>query len=259
MIPWEGSETKNAPFMSVVSRAFGSRNKGSDPQSPLDKVLKDLNVGERENADLPAVNGAVVRESVTVPPDHRQRLEKLLSEAREIEQQLANEAAEAALAENLNLEEKRAGVAQFAETERAAEAQAQPLATEMEAAASHRVRIDAELRAARQKLAAAEDSVQQLESRLTEAHGIVAQEKSRLAENERRAENAAQQADQIAARVDASARHIADCREARTAAEADLRKAELTARNVAQTAATLKQIRELSESGLDAQVRAASP
>jgi chromosome segregation ATPase len=236
--------TNNDPFMSVMGRAFGSRDRQSEPVAPLDKVLKDLHVSERENADRDGVNG-------TVAPDHRHRLEKLLSDAREIEQRLEKEASEAALAESLRLDEKRARLAKLAEAEREAKELAQPLTAELEGAASYRARIDADVRAGEEKLAAAEDAIRELESRLAEAQRTAAQAKSQLAESQRRAQNVAQQAEQIAANAEESARRLAECREARAAAEAELREAEQTARNVTQAATALKEMRErLYSSGL---------
>lgn len=242
--------------MSLIGRAFGARSKSrADAPQQLDKVLGDLQVSEQENEHRYAFNRpaetaktkATAVEPHPAPPltaeNHRERLEKLLQDARQISQLLEKEAAEAALAENLRLDEKRAAVAKLAEEEREAEAQATALTLQSESAAMHRAQIDAEVNAAQQAVNAAKDSIRQLEALLAEARNVVIQTKSELTKTEGRARDAALQAETEAAKVQKANARIARCREAREAAESEVRDAETIARGITQTAATLKQLR----------------
>jgi len=240
--------------MSFMGRAFGGRDRRSGQASPLDKVLADLR--EQENAEpirppsTPQETAPPTPVPAPPPADHRERLEKLLDDARRIAKMLENESAEAALAENLKLDEKLAAVANLAEAEAEAKAQASALAQQSESAAMHRARIDAEVRAAQHAVSAAENSVKQLEARLADAHDAVIQAKAHLDENEGHARDAALQAEANAAKIHEADAVLAKCREAREAAEAEVREAKAIARGIMQTAATLKQLRPIGPNGL---------
>jgi chromosome segregation ATPase len=234
--------------MSFMGRAFGARDRrNGNGTPPLEKVLADLHEGEQEyDPYTPAIEP---RES-TPPPtaplegqNHRERLEKLLNDARRISQMLEKEAAEAALAENLKLDEKLAAVAKLATAEAEAEAHARALAQQSESAAMHRTQIDTEVRAAQQAVSAAEDSVKQLEARLAEAQNVVIQAKSTLGEIEDRTRHATLEKEANEAKVHETDARVTKCREAREAAEAEVWEAKAFARSIMQTAATLKQLR----------------
>ncbi|HET9393872.1 MAG TPA: hypothetical protein VFO29_10195 [Candidatus Rubrimentiphilum sp.] len=242
--------------MSLIGRAFGARSKprGDAPQQ-LEKVLGDLQVSELENEDRYAFKAPAAAETVTAKPieptapppsaeDHRERLEKLLNDARQISQLLEKEAAEAELAQSLRLDEKRAAVAKLAEAERDAEAQARALTEQRENAEQHRAQIDAEVNAAQHAVSAAEDSVKHLEALLAEARDVVIQTKSNLTKTEAGARDAAAQLEAGAAKIHEADAAIAKCREARLAAESEVHEAEAIALGIRQTAATLKQLRE---------------
>jgi chromosome segregation ATPase len=257
MMILEDLHAEGSSFMSLMGRAFGTRDRrrGNSPQ--LEKVLADLHVGEQEN-DEPTRPQPTPQET-TLPPtpllaDHRGRLEKLLDDARRIAQLLEKESAEAALAENLKLDEKNAAVMKLAEAEAEARAQATTLAQESESAAMHRAQIDGEVRAAQHAVSAAEDSVKQLEARLADAHNVVIQAKSKLGESEGRALGGTLQAEANAARLHEAETTLTKCREAREAAEAEVREAKAIARSVMQTASALKQLRQAGSNGL-AEVR----
>lgn len=235
-----------------MGRAFGGRHRAGNEAQQLEKVLASLHVSEQEEA--------VALEDAPPPPappapvhngqDHRERLEKLLDDAGRIAQLLEKEAADAALAENLRLDEKRAAVAKLAQAEREAESQARALAQQSETAATLRARTDAEVSAAQHAVSAAEDSVKRRETLLAEAQNVVVQTKSKLVECESRARDAALQAETDAAKVQEANALIATCREAREAAESEVREAEAIARGITQTAATLKQLRAAGSNGL---------
>jgi len=240
--------------MSFMGRAFGGRDRRSGQASPLDKVLADLR--EQENAE--PIRPPSTSQETPPPPtpapappaaDHRERLEKLLDDARRIAQMLENESAEAALAENLKLDEKLAAVAKLAEAEAEARAQASTLTKQSESAAIHTAQIDTDVRAAQQTVTAAEESVKDLEARLAEAHHAVIQAKSQLDESEGRARASALERETHAAKVHAAEASLTKCREAREAAEAEVREAKAIARSIMQTAATLKQLRPIGSNG----------
>lgn len=253
----EDFHAEDSSFMSLIGRAFGARERRPGHAAPeLEKVLADLHEGEQgeDDADAP-----VIETRETTPPappaaqDHRRRLETLLQDARRISEMLEKEAAEAALAENLKLDEKLAAVAKLVDAEAEAEAQARALTQEGESAALLRAQIDAEVRTAQLAVSGAEDSVKQLEARLVEAQNVVIQAKSNLVERERRARDIALQTEAHVAKVDEANAHIAKCREAREAAEAEVREAKAIARGIMHTAATLKQLHGVGSNGLTAQ------
>src|SRR5438874_1622803 len=101
--------------MSFMGRAFGARDRrhGNAPP-PLEKVLADLHEGEQEIAEAVTAPTTSPATPASSAQDHRARLENLLRDAARIAQLLEQEAAEAALAENLQLDEKRAAVAKLA-------------------------------------------------------------------------------------------------------------------------------------------------
>jgi hypothetical protein len=241
--------------MSFMGRALGARDRRPSNVPPqLHKMLADLHDGEQEN-DNPYT--PTIQRQETTPPsmpppaekDHRDRLEKLLHDARRIAQMLEKESAEAALAENLKLDEKLAAVAKLAEAEADAEAQASALTQQSESAALQRAQIDTEVRAAQHVVNAAEDSVNQLEARLAEAQNVLIRAKSNLRESEHRARDATLQAEASAAKVHEADVRIRKSRESREAAEAEVRGAKAFARSIMQTAATLKQLSEVDSNG----------
>ncbi len=241
--------------MSFMGRAFGGRDRRSGHASPLEKVLADLHEQESDEPIRPPSTSQETPPPPTPAPappaaDHRERLEKLLDDARRIAQMLENESAEAALAENLKLDEKLAAVANLAKAEAEAKAQVSALTQQSESAAMHRARIDAEVRAAQHDVSAAEDSVKQLEARLADAHNAVIQAKSKLDEREGLARGAALHAEANAAKIHEADAVLAKCRGAREAAEAEVREAKAIARGIMQTAATLKQLRPIGSNGL---------
>lgn len=269
----------NRSFMNMVSDiAFGPRGTKSDDEKPsLNEVLTELEVSERESDDLymPAVNATepvqtqasttptaatnaqAVREEATPSSadlaeaqrradGHRQRLEKLLGEARQIEDMLAKEAAEArALGEKVNLEEKRAAVARASELERQAAAQANEMTQRSEAAVAQHAQSAAEVRALREAVDAALESVKEIEARFAEAQKLVTQTKFKLRESETRIEQTTTLVDNAKIEARNAERRAAKYREAREAAEAELRKAEEIASSIALTAATLERMRSL--------------
>jgi chromosome segregation ATPase len=262
MMIWEDSHAKSSSFMSFMGRAFGARDRRLSDAPPLEKVLADLHDGEQESDDsyAPAIER---REPAPAAPppvviqDHRERLEKLLDDAHRIAQLLEKEAAEAALAENLKLDEKLASVAKLAEAEKESETQAFALAQQSESAATHRAQIDTEVGEAQRAVSAAEDSIKQLEARLAEAQNVVIRAKSNLVESEGRAHDAALQAAANAAKVHEANDRVTKCRESREAAEAEVREAKAIARSVMQTAATLKQLHNAGSNGLAGGLRSA--
>ncbi len=194
----------------------------------------------------PAAPSADLAEAQRRADGHRQRLEKLLGEARQIEEMLAKEAAEArALADKVNLEEKRTAAAHAAELERQAIALANDVAARRETAVAQHAQSAAEVRALREAVDAAVESVKEIETRFAEAQKLVTQTKFKLRESETKAEQATTLADNAKIEARNAERKAAKCREAREAAEAELHKAEEIASSIALTAATLERMRSL--------------
>lgn len=265
--PKRDSETTSLKDM--VSRAFGSRlsRKRDDPAPDLLEVLTTLGESESVNAQEYPINRIEFAETASTETAsaarpaagamaaqleaHRQRLEHLLENARQIEEMLAHEAAQArALAENLMLDEKRAAAAEAAEAERRATAEAQAFTQNSKTAVVYQAKIDAELVAAQRELTAAEASVSELQSQLRDAQNLVVVSKSKVIECESKNKEAAQRAKLAKGLVHDAECRVAKCREAREAAEAEVRQAEEIATSIAVTAETLKRIRELGKSGL---------
>lgn len=273
----------NRNFMNVVSDiAFGARSSklnDDDGKPRLNEVLTELEVSERESDDLYMPSLAVVEEKPVVTrmtepapapqakttpaapaapnsdetlkraDGHRQRMEKLLNEARQIEEMLAKEAAEAsALADKVNLEEKRAAVASAAEGELQAITRANELAQRRDAAVAQHAKAAAEVRATREAVDAATASVAELQSRLAEAQKLVTQSKFKLREGEARLESATALVDQTKVEAHNADRRAAKCSEIREAAEAELHHAEEIASSIAVTTETLERIRALGSS-----------
>jgi chromosome segregation ATPase len=246
----------------MVSRALGSRlpKKPDDPAPNLEDVLTNLDVSEREAPAYPihriefaeAAPSQPARATANGMPAeleaHRQRLEQLLQNARQIEEMLAKEAAQArALGENLKLEEKRAAVAEAAELEQRAAGEAQAYTKNSDTAAAFQAKIEAELATARQELVGAEASVAELQSRLRDAQDRVALSKSKMIECESKSKEAAKRAELAKGLANDAECRVAKCREAREAAEAEAHQAEEIASSIALTAQTLKRIRELGQ------------
>lgn len=273
--PKQNSE--NRSFMNIVSDiAFGSRTlkNGDEAKQNLDDVLTELEVSQRESDDLyivppfdavdsnvqepqrapkPAAKAVqkVVEDVATEVDDtlrladgHRQRLEKLLDDARQIEEMLAKEAAEArALAEKVNLEEKRTAAARAAQVEHQAVSQAKAAIQQRDAAVAEHTKTTTDIRALHEAVEAATTSVADLQSKLAEAQKLVIQSKLKLRENETRAEQVAGVAEKAKVAAHSAERRAAKCREDRAAAEAELRQAEKIANSIATTMATLERIR----------------
>jgi chromosome segregation ATPase len=236
----------NNSLTGIVSRAFGTRSsrRADDPVPDLDGVLNELDISDQQN-ETPAPDGRRDLEA------HRQRLEQLLENARQIEEMLTKEAAQArALSENLQLDEKRAAVAQAAEDERKATAEASAYIQNSETAERYQAKADSQLAAARQELSAAEISVKDLQARLTQAQNVVVLSKAKVLESESRAKEAAKRAGLAKALRHDAEITVAKWREAREAAEAELSQAEEIASSIALTAETLKRIRDLGSIGL---------
>lgn len=272
----------NRSFMNVVSDiAFGARTSKSpddDGNPRLNEVLTELEVSERESDDLYMPSLAVVEEKPPVtlasepvpkaqakasptpqPPisdetlkradGHRQRMEKLLNEARQIEEMIAKEAAEAtALADRVNLEEKRAASAQAAENELQAITRANELAQRRASAIAEHTQVAAEVRVTREAVDAATASVAELQTRLAEAQKNVTQAKFKLREHEGRLEKATALVDQVKVEAHNADRRAAKCSEVREAAEAELHHAEEVASSIAVTTEALEKLRALSGS-----------
>jgi chromosome segregation ATPase len=245
----------------MVSRALGSRlsRKPDDPAPDLHDVLTNLDESDGVNAQEVAINRIEFVETARPSTGgkaaelqaHRQRLEQLLANARQIEEMLAEEAAQArALGENLMLDEKRAAVAEAAEAERTASAEAQAIAKNSESAVVYHAKIDAELVAAQRELAAAEASVNELQLRLRDAQDLVVLSKSKVMECDSKSKEASKRAALAKGLIHDAECRVAKCREAREAAEAEVRHAEEIADSIALTAETLKRIRNLGKGGV---------
>ena len=265
----------NRSFLNVVSDiAFGARNPkaaNEDGKTNLDDVLTELEVSERESEDLYMPSLAVNEDkpvprkasgpapaaapSATADSDdalrraggHRERMEKLLNEARQIEEMIAKEAAEAAaLADKVNLEGKRAAMAAAAEHERQAITRANELAKRRDEAVSQHDALAAQVRESKEAVDAALKSVVELQSRLAEAQKVVTQTKTKLREGEGHLEQAHTLVDQAKVEAHNADRRAAKCSEALAAAETDLHEAEEIAKSIAATTETLERIRALS-------------
>lgn len=259
---------EDASIRGMVSRAFGSRSSrlADDPVPELDEVLTDLHISEQKTVQpeinrihfpeaQPAERPSSVQHRADSPrrelEAHRRRLEQLLENARQIEEMLAMEAAQArSLSENLNLDEKRATASQAAENERKATAEARTYVQNSEKAADYQAKVDGALLAARQELTGAEASVKDLQTRLRDAQDLVVSSKAKVVEAESRSKEAAKHADLAKTLMHESEIRVARCREAREAAEAEVSEAEEIASSIALTAETLKRIRDLGSSGL---------
>jgi hypothetical protein len=253
--------SEDASFRGIVGRAFGSRSPKAtgDPAPELDEVLTNLHISEQEYSQPFEINRVHFAETPAEPagqpgtnspyPEleaHRQRLEQLLESARQIEEMLAKEAAQArSLGENLKLDEKRALAAEAAEGERKATAEARAYAQNSETAAAYQVKAESELAASRAELTAAEASVRELQARLRDAQDLAVVSKAKVLEAESRSKEAAKRADLAMALVRDAEIRVAKCREAREAAQAQVTHAEEIANSIALTAETLKRIRKL--------------
>lgn len=253
--------SEDASFRGIVGRAFGSRSSktAGDPVPELDEVLTNLHISEQEYSQPFEINRVHFAETATEPPGqprtqttnreleaHRQRLEHLLESARQIEEMLAQEAAQArSLGENLKLDEKRAAAAEAAEGERKAATQARAYAQNSETAAAYQTKVDGEWSAAKAELTAAEASVMELQARLRDAQDLVVLSKAKVLEAESRSKEAAKRADLAKSLVHDAEIRVAKCREAREAAQAEVTHAEEIANSIALTAETLKRIRKL--------------
>jgi chromosome segregation ATPase len=248
--------------LNIVSDiAFGARSKPGEEKPSLNEVLTELEVSQRESDDLydiPPFDGGVAKQPDPPPASseidetqrraagHRQRLEKLLTEARQIEEMLAKEAAEArALAEKVNLEEKRAALARAVEDERQAATQASELTARRDTVLAQQTQTAEEVRVLREALDAAAASVKAIEAQFAEAQKLVTQTKVKLRESETRAEQVTAAVDNAKIEARNAERRAAKCREARETAEAELRKVEEIANSIALTAATLERMRAL--------------
>lgn len=271
----------NRSFMNVVSDiAFGARtNKplDEDGKPRLNEVLTELEVSERESDDLYMPSLAVVEEKppvnlvsdpapkaqtkptpapqAAVQSDetlrraggHRERMEKLLNQARQIEEMIAKEAAEASvLAERVNLEEKRSAAAQAAENELQAITRANELAQRRDAAIAQHAQVAAEVRTTKEAVDTATATVADLQARLAEAQKQVSQAKFKLRESEGKLEQATTLVDQAKVEAHNADRRAAKCSEAREAADAELAHAEEIAGSIAATTEALERIRALS-------------
>lgn len=271
----------NRSFLNVVSDiAFGARNPkaaNEDGKTNLDDVLTELEVSERESEDLYMPSLAVNEDKpvprkasgpapAAAPPassassassgsddalrragGHRERMEKLLNEARQIEEMIAKEAAEAAaLADKVNLEGKRAAMAAAAEHERQAITRANELAKRRDEAVAQHDALATQVRESKEAVDAALKSVVELQSRLAEAQKVVTQTKTKLREGEGHLEQAHTLVDQAKVEAHNADRRAAKCSEALAAAETDLHEAEEIAKSIAATTETLERIRALS-------------
>lgn len=264
--PKRDSETTSLKGM--VSRALGSRlsRRPDDPAPDLGEVLTDLDVSERANAQEYQINRIDFPESASTQPptaarptagaqsaelaSHRQRLEQLLANARQIEEMLAQEAAQArSLGENLMLDEKRVAAAEAAEAERRAAAETQALTKNSETASAYQAKIDAELAAAQRELTAAEASVSDLQLRLRDMRQLVVVSNSKVIECDSKSKEAAKRAALAKGLLNDAECRVAKFREAKEAAEAEVREAEEIASSIALTSETLKRIRELGKGG----------
>jgi chromosome segregation ATPase len=250
----------------MVGRAFSARRQSKDPVPNLGEVLTELHVSAQKNDQGYEINRIHFADASaaeppppapiagSAPPDleaHRRRLEQLLENARQIEEMLAKEAAQAvSLSENLNLDDKRIAAAKAAEEERKALAEAKPYAQNSETAIAYQAKVDGELAAAVQELNASELSVKELQARLADAQNFVVLAKAKVVESQARAKEAAKRAEVAKALVRDAEVRVAKCREAREAAEAEVRQGEEIASRVAMAADTLKRIREIGKSGV---------
>lgn len=236
----------------MVSRAFGPRPSRQDDDSvpELGRVLTQLDISSQENdpgyeinrIDFPADTAAPHQELEA----HRRRLEQLLEDARRIEDLLSQEAAQArSLSENLKLDEKRAALAEAAENEEKALAEARGYAQNSETAARHHAKVDGELAAAREQLRKADESVKQLQVQLRDAQELSALSKAKVLENQARSEEAAKRSDLAKALTRDAEMRVAKCREAREAAQAEAAQAQEIANSIALTTETLQRIRRL--------------
>lgn len=260
-------DSENTSLKGMVSRAFGSRQKKPDDPAPnLSDVLKNLDVSEREAPTYP-IHRIEFAETVSEQPSqpaqparpapgaanveleaHRQRLEQLLESARQIEELLAKEAAQArVLGENLKLDEKRSVAAAAIEAEQKANAEVQAFTKNSETAGAYQAKIDAELVAARQELAGAEASVNELQTRLRDAQNLVVLSKSKVIECESKSKEAAKRVELAKSLTNDAECRVAKCREARETADSEVRQAEEIASSIALTAETLKRIRDLGK------------
>ncbi len=268
-------DSENTSLKGMVSRAFGSRQKKPDDPAPnLNDVLKNLDVSEREAptypihriefaetvAEQPVQPTPPVQPSQPVQPTrpsagtpveleaHRVRLEQLLESARQIEELLAKEAAQArALGENLELDEKRSVAAAAIEAEQKANAEVQAFTKNSETAGAYQAKVDAELVAARQELGGAEAAVNELQTRLRDAQNLVVLSKSKVIECESKSKEAAKRVELAKGLTNDAECRVAKCREARETADAEVHQAEEIASSIALTAEALKRIRNLGK------------
>ena len=244
-------EREDNSLRGIVSRAFGSRppRSADDPAPELDEVLTDLHVSEQEHGEpfeIDRIDGASSARSGGEVEAHRRRLEQLLESARHIEEQLAKEAAQAqALSQNLRLDEKRAVVAEAAEKEQRALAQAQAYAQNSKTAQAYQAKVAGELAAARQEMSAAEAAVRELQARLADAQNLVVLSNAKIVDAEAKSKEAAKRADMAQSLERDAECRVAKCREDREVAQAEVSQAEEIASSIALTAQTLKRIRQL--------------
>lgn len=245
----ENSEFYSSGGLNLDELAFAEQHAPSTSAVPAAK---------EPPAAPPPTNGATMSTngstaSTTLPDEtvrradgHRQRLEKLLDDARNIEEMLAKEAAEAAaLAKSVNVDQARTLLAAATQSEREAAARANELTKRSEGAAAQLTQTTGELDTAREVLDAANDAVAECQARLVEAQKVVIQAKFKLRESQVRAQEASTVADAAKAEAREAERRASKLREAREAAQAEVQRAEEIAGSIAVTSAALERIRAL--------------
>lgn len=245
-------DSENTSLKGMMSRALGSRlsKRTDDPVPDLQDVLTTLDVSERD-APAYAIQRVEFPETAATQPSleaHRQRLQHLLESARQIEEMLVAEAAQAReLSANLKLDEKRAAVAEAIEAEQKVTAEAQAFTKNRDTAAAFQAKADAEVASTRRELADAEALVTKLQTQLRDAQDLVVVSKSKLVECESKSAEAAKRVELAKGLAYDAECRIAKCREARETAQTELAQAEEIATSIALTADTLKRIRELGK------------
>jgi hypothetical protein len=248
-------------FINFVSDlAFGGRTKDEEePKNKLDGVLAELSARDGESepstdadrreailetapqAKLPQFDEAQRRAT-----EHRQKIQAMLDHARSIEDMVRAEAAEAhALAQAVNLQEKRAAAARVIELELQATAHANDLARRSEAADQEEAQTAAALEHARGAVASAAAFLTECQATLLEAQKLVVRNELALRESEQSAKDAAALAAELRGEARKAAVRSNKCLEARESAEVQLREAEQLASNIAPSAATLERLRAL--------------
>jgi hypothetical protein len=249
-------------FINFVSDlAFGGRTKDEeDPKNKLDGVLAELSVrdGESDEPSTDADRGETIPETASpakLPQfdeaqrratEHRQKIQAMLDHARRIEDMVMTEAAEAhALAQTVNLQEKRAAAARVIELELQATAHANEVARRSEAADQEEAQTAAALEQARAAVASAAAFLTECQATLLEAQKLVVRNELALRESEQSAKNAAALAVELRDEARKAAVRSNKCLEARETAEAQVREAEQLASKIAPSAATLEKLSAL--------------